>query len=231
MTTLNYRVSVTFHCMKYFKELYGLWHIDDFANFYTSLSPKFNRHKIFKAGEGAGRSGSFFFFSHDDKFVVKTVTISELKIVKKIMPMYSEYLKRNPDSLLGKILGLFTVATSKFSPVHIILMENTVRLKDPKELKFKFDLKGSTVDRVVTGRTYNGTILKDINFLLAKQTFKELTKLDSATRKRLLQVLTSDIEFLQGLNLMDYSLLIAIEKCHKSKRELHMENFQDIELN
>jgi hypothetical protein len=86
MTTLNYRVSVTFHCMKHFKELYGLWQIDDFANFYLSLSPKYNRDKIFMAGEGAGKSGSFFFFSHDDKFVVKTVTKSELKLMKRIMP-------------------------------------------------------------------------------------------------------------------------------------------------
>jgi hypothetical protein len=112
-----------------------------------------------------------------------------------------------------------------------MLMENTVRLKAPKKLKFKFDLKGSTVERVVTGHTYKSTILKDINFLLAKQTFKELTKLDTATRKRLLEVLTSDVEFLQGLDLMDYSLLIAIEKCNKSKRELHMDKFEGLELN
>jgi 1-phosphatidylinositol-4-phosphate 5-kinase len=217
--------------MKYFKELYGLWQIDDFNNFYMSLSPKYNRDKIFMAGEGAGKSGSFFFFSHDDKFVVKTVTNGELKLVKRIMPQYSEYLKRNPDSLLSKMLGLFTVETSKFGSVHIMLMENTVRLKDPMELKFKFDLKGSTVDRVVTGRTYKSTILKDINFLLVKQKYKELTKLDTTTRKRILESLTRDLEFLQGLNLMDYSLLIVIEKCDKSKRELHMDTFEDLELN
>ena len=161
MCTLNYRVSVTFHCLDRFKELYDLWGINDFANFYSSLSPKFNRDKIFKAGEGAGRSGSFFFFSHDDKFVVKTMTAGELKLVKKIMPVYADYLKKNTDSLLSKILGIFTVETDKFSRVHIMLMENTIRLKDPRELKFKFDLKGSTVDRVVHGKTNKQTILKD----------------------------------------------------------------------
>jgi hypothetical protein len=30
------------------------------------------------AGEGAGKSGSFFFFSHDRKFIVKTMFESEL---------------------------------------------------------------------------------------------------------------------------------------------------------
>jgi len=29
---------------------------------------------VFKAGEGAGRSGSFFFYSHDRKWIVKTMT-------------------------------------------------------------------------------------------------------------------------------------------------------------
>lgn len=93
MCTLNYKVSVTFHCLDRFKVLYDLWGINDFANFYASLSPKFNRHKIFKAGEGTGRSGSFFFFSHDDKFVVKTMTPGELKLVKRIMPTYADHLQ------------------------------------------------------------------------------------------------------------------------------------------
>jgi hypothetical protein len=35
---------------------------------------------VFKAGEGAGRSGSFFFFSHDRKFIIKTMTKEELDL-------------------------------------------------------------------------------------------------------------------------------------------------------
>jgi hypothetical protein len=53
--------------------------------------------------------------------------------------------------LLSKILGIFTVEAESFSVVHIMLMENTVRLKNAKRLKFVFDLKGSTEDRLVTG--------------------------------------------------------------------------------
>ena len=49
-----------------------------FVLFHPSLSPKFNREAVFKAGEGAGRSGSFFFFSHDRKFIIKTMTDAEL---------------------------------------------------------------------------------------------------------------------------------------------------------
>jgi len=45
--------------------------------------------------------------------------------------------------------------------VHIMLMENTLRLKNPKKLKYVFDLKGSLVDRKVKGDTKPSTTLKD----------------------------------------------------------------------
>lgn len=38
-----------------------------------SLQVDINRNRIFKAGEGTGKSGSFFFFSHDDRFLIKTL--------------------------------------------------------------------------------------------------------------------------------------------------------------
>ena len=79
--------------INYFKSLYKACDIDDFENFYQSLGPRFNREMIFKAGEGAGRSGSFFFFSHDQKFVIKTMTKTELNLFKKMTPAYTKYLE------------------------------------------------------------------------------------------------------------------------------------------
>jgi hypothetical protein len=42
-----------------------------------SLSLEKNRNMVFKAGEGAGQSGSFFFFSHDNKLLIKTLSSGE----------------------------------------------------------------------------------------------------------------------------------------------------------
>ena len=55
--------------METFKEYF-----EDYEVIEKSLSPDANREQVFKAGEGAGRSGSFFFFSHDSKFIIKTVS-------------------------------------------------------------------------------------------------------------------------------------------------------------
>ena len=38
-----------------------------------SLAPHLNNKAVFKAGESQGKSGSFFFFSHDRRFIIKTM--------------------------------------------------------------------------------------------------------------------------------------------------------------
>lgn len=44
-----------------------------------SLDPSKNIKQIQNAGLGAGASGSFFFFSNDKKFIMKTMSILEVK--------------------------------------------------------------------------------------------------------------------------------------------------------
>ena len=56
------------------------------------MDPETNAAKVFSAGEGAGRSGSFFFFSHDNKFIIKTMTTEELEVYLKMLPDYLKYL-------------------------------------------------------------------------------------------------------------------------------------------
>ena len=77
-----------------------------------SLSPDANRDQVFKAGEGAGRSGSFFFFSHDRKFIIKTMSKGELDLMLSILPGLCAHFKNHPESLLAKIFGVFTVKTN-----------------------------------------------------------------------------------------------------------------------
>ena len=52
----------------------------------------------------------------------------------KILPQFSQHYKKNKDSLLAKIFGVFTVKTNATSKVHLMLMENTLQLKNPDGL-------------------------------------------------------------------------------------------------
>jgi len=56
---------------------------ENLNDLYKSLAPKFNRDKVFNAGEGAGKSGSFFFFSHDNRFIIKTISSDEIDVYLK----------------------------------------------------------------------------------------------------------------------------------------------------
>lgn len=100
---------------------------------------------------------------------------------------------------------------SKVDPVHIMLMENTMRLKNPDKLNYVFDLKGSKVDRKVKGHTKPSTTLKDINFIMAAEANENFTAQTTINRSLLKASVRKDVEFLRNQGLMDYSLLLAIE--------------------
>lgn len=80
---------------------------------------------VFKAGEGAGRSGSFFFFSYDRKFIIKTMTPTELNLYLRLLPAFTKHFTNNKNSLLAKFFGVFTINTEYMKEVHVMLMENT----------------------------------------------------------------------------------------------------------
>ena len=40
-----------------------------------------------------GRSGSFFYFTHDSRYMVKTVTQSELSLLRHILPQYIAHIQ------------------------------------------------------------------------------------------------------------------------------------------
>lgn len=58
-----------------------------------SLSLESNRQNVFKAGEGAGQSGSFFFFSRDNRFLIKTMNKQERNILLGMLDDMVEYLE------------------------------------------------------------------------------------------------------------------------------------------
>ena len=115
------------------------------------------------------------------------MTKNELDLMLKILPQLSQHYKRNQDSLLAKIFGIFTVKTNATNMVHLMLMENTLQLKNPDGLKYIFDLKGSLVDRKTKGKVTSSTTLKDINFLLASSDHPEdFVNISDAAKRKLM---------------------------------------------
>lgn len=81
----------------------------------TSFDNETNRKMIFKAGQGSGASGSFFFFSHDNKFIIKTLQGSERRVLIGMLDKYIQHMKNTDNkSLIARIYGLFTIKTNYF---------------------------------------------------------------------------------------------------------------------
>ena len=77
-----------------------------------SLEVNLNRNQVFKSGQGAGKSGSFFFYSFDNKFLIKTISQSEKDLFLAMLGDYIDHISTNPRSILARIYGMYTIRTS-----------------------------------------------------------------------------------------------------------------------
>jgi len=81
-----------------------------FLFYFSSLNPMMNKDNMSKIKESEGKSGSFFFFSHDGRFLIKTISNNELNtMIGRFMESYHEYMGDNPDSLIARVYGIYTV--------------------------------------------------------------------------------------------------------------------------
>ena len=67
--------------------------------------------------------------------------------------------------MIAKIFGVYIVEKQGVGVVRVMLMENTMQLENKNNLKHIFDLKGSSLNRLVTGKIKPKTVLKDINLV------------------------------------------------------------------
>ena len=123
---IDKKVEVEGHYIHQFKDLRCANGIST-QDLLESLDPERNASCVFKAGEASGASGSFFFFSKDKRFIVKTMNSSEKEFfLGKLALPYFEHLRSNPTSLLARIYGIFTVKISGLCPVNLMLMGHTM---------------------------------------------------------------------------------------------------------
>ncbi|KAI1493835.1 hypothetical protein F5X96DRAFT_676834 [Biscogniauxia mediterranea] len=194
-----------------FRHLRALFRLDP-ADYLMSLTGKY----ILSELGSPGKSGSFFYFSRDYKYIIKTIHHAEHKFLRKILKDYYNHVTDNPNTLLSQFYGLHRVKMPYGKKIHFVVMNNL--FPPHRDIHTTFDLKGSTV-----GRNYQEenleknprATLKDLNWL-RRQRHLEL----GLQKKQLfLQQLQRDVRLLQKLKIMDYSLLIGIHDLRKGNEE------------
>ncbi|KAI6651750.1 hypothetical protein LOD99_4998 [Oopsacas minuta] len=190
-----------------FKNLRDLRGIDE-GEFMKSFPLQDNETAAMMEKFTEGKSGSFFFFSYDKKYIVKTINTVELNFMIRNLDPYYRYLKDNPNSLLTRYYGLVKLRfMSEQEFIMVVIMENVFYLEEGLILKERYDLKGSVTNRQTVkrgmGRPRNKT-MKDLD-MDSYFKFKDIS-----TKKCLLSQLELDTEFLQTHGAMDYSLLVGV---------------------
>jgi len=150
------------------------------------------------------KSGQFFFYSSDGKYMVKTMTNAESKFLRRILPHYFRHCSQNPNTLMTKFLGMHRVKIYHLRRNVKFVIMNSVYYTD-KILQSFYDLKGS-----VTGRDSKpGQDVKKDNDLRRGLPDTALA-LPPDVRHRLRDQVLSDCSFMRRMKIMDYSMLVGI---------------------
>jgi hypothetical protein len=187
-------------------------------NFEESLSIWKNYKEMEKAGGAdGGRGGEFFFFSHDNHIIVKTLNSEEREVFLNMLGDYYKYLKNHPDSLISKIFGLYEIKGKEHSePFTIVMMKNVLAGVDRQHISRVYDMKGSSVDREVLKKGgMPGAVMKDTDFLKRER----YVKVPGLLGQRVIKALREDAEFFCKKGIMDYSLLIFVVDMNKKSLE------------
>lgn len=159
-----------------------------------------------------GKSGSFFFFSHDKKLLIKTMTKGDFTSWNNLFREYFDHVCENPESLIAKVYGVYQVQVEGVEPQYLILMGSTA-FYNPINCKKMYDLKGSLVERLQKGdeKSFKRTqAIKDLNLLRLKKEENFLRFYDDDAKK-IVQQIREDVKIFKNYRLMDYSLLLVVE--------------------
>ncbi|GIY33336.1 hypothetical protein CDAR_452721 [Caerostris darwini] len=203
---------------RYFRDLFGI-EPDDFL---LSLC---NYPLIELTNPGA--SGSIFYLTDDDEFIIKTVQHKEAEFLTKLLPGYYMNLNQNPRTLLPKFYSLYCYQCGGKN-VRLVVMNNL--LPSYITLHEKYDLKGSTYKRKASKseRKKSSPTFKDLDFM---ERHTEGIFLEADTYNALMKTITRDCRVLESFKIMDYSLLVGIHNLDAAKREKMEQRKREEEAN
>ena len=98
----------------------------------------------------SGKSGSFFYYSANGQYLVKTISNAEFKFFRSVLKGYYQHVKENPNTLISRIYGLYKIRFNKKQrnrrvDIPFVIMNNL--FCTTKKIDMRYDLEGSTAGR------------------------------------------------------------------------------------
>ena len=162
------------------------------------------------------KSGSFFFYSADYRFILKTCSKCEAVFLMAALPQYHAHLMAHRYTLLCRFFGLHRVhlPSALGKKVYFVVMGNVFPIDKP--VHERYDLKGSTRGRITSEaeREDPHVVLKDLDWIRVGRKLH----LGADKKRRLLVQIKKDCALLERLEVIDYSLLVGIHRASVSKQ-------------
>ncbi|XP_047980132.1 phosphatidylinositol 4-phosphate 5-kinase 9 [Salvia hispanica] len=185
------------YCPMVFRNLRELFGIDA-ADYMMSICGNDALREL----SSPGKSGSVFFLSQDDRFMIKTLRKSEVKVLLRMLPNYHNHVRRYDNTLITKFFGLHRIKPSSGQKFRFVVMGNMFCTE--LRIHRRFDLKGSSLGRSADKvEIEENTILKDLDLNYSFY-------LEPTWRDALLEQIKIDSKFLESEDIMDYSLLLGV---------------------
>ncbi|XP_017776750.1 PREDICTED: phosphatidylinositol 4-phosphate 5-kinase type-1 alpha isoform X13 [Nicrophorus vespilloides] len=199
---------------RYFRDLFGI-QPDDFLMSMCS-SP-------LRELSNPGASGSIFYLTDDDEFIIKTVQHKEGEFLQKLLAGYYMNLNQNPRTLLPKFFGLYCYQCNSKN-VRLVVMNNL--LPSFVTLHMKYDLKGSTYKRKASKaeRQKRSPTYKDLDFM---EHHPDGILMEADTYSALVKTIQRDCRVLESFKIMDYSLLVGVHNLDQAQKEKAEKRSQD----
>ncbi|CAA0827851.1 Putative 1-phosphatidylinositol-3-phosphate 5-kinase FAB1D [Striga hermonthica] len=161
-----------------------------------------------------GKSKSFFAKTLDDRFIIKEIKRTEFDSFVKFAGNYFEYMRQcyelGNQTCLAKILGIYQVVirakNGKEARHDLLVMEN---LSFGRQIARQYDLKGALHARLNTAGSDAGDVLLDQNFVNDMNVSPLYVSRKS--KRNLQRAVYNDTNFLNSINVMDYSLLVGVD--------------------
>ncbi|XP_058452360.1 uncharacterized protein LOC131431008 isoform X6 [Malaya genurostris] len=191
---------------RYFRDLFGI-QPDDFMMSMCSAP--------LRELSNPGASGSIFYLTDDDEFIIKTVQHKEGEFLQKLLPGYYMNLNQNPRTLLPKFFGLYCYQCNSKN-VRLVAMNNL--LPSYVKMHLKYDLKGSTYKRKANKveRSKSSPTYKDLDFM---EHHPNGIFLEADTCNALIKTIQRDCRVLESFKIMDYSLLVGVHNLDQALKE------------
>lgn len=192
-----------------FKRIRDCFQLDQ-ADYQLSLCGGFNYIEFISNS----KSGQFFFYSHDGRFMIKTQTKEESKFLRRILPHYYRYILTNPNTLVTRFYGMHRVKMHHLrQEMHFVIMASV--FDTDKAIHRTYDLKGSTIGRWASDKDVEGNgVLKDCDLeeaTGARRGTHHTIQLGETKKRELLGQLRKDTEFLaQVVLLLSLSLPVLL---------------------